>query len=144
MVFDSKIFNDKNLKKNTNVIAEYDDFDMYLDDHSCHVVIEGVNDLGQLGTFIRTCLAFNYKNIVVVGEIDLFDKHFIRYTMGALFQVNVVKVNSFEEYKATYENRLYDYSNKPNSTIYFSNDGNDDLLFIYDCLIVLNEARDRR
>ena len=56
------------------------------------VVLDGIQDPGNLGTILRTVDSANLKQIVVSNETaDAFNSKVVRSTMGAIFRVNVIK-----------------------------------------------------
>lgn len=62
------------------------------------LVLDGVQDPGNLGTIIRTAVAFNIDTIIL-GEdcVDLYNSKVIRSTQGMLFNINIIVKNLFEE-----------------------------------------------
>ncbi len=58
------------------------------------LVLDNVQDPGNVGTMIRTADAFNYDGIILgEGTVDLFNDKVIRSTQGSLFHVPVVKAD---------------------------------------------------
>lgn len=54
------------------------------------VILDGIQDPGNLGTIIRTMVAFGFKNLVLTKEsCDAFSPKVVRATMGSIFDVNV-------------------------------------------------------
>ncbi len=63
------------------------------------VVLESIRDAGNLGTVIRTAVAFGVDNIVLSSDCaDLYNPKTLRATMGALFFANVVVVEDILEF----------------------------------------------
>ena len=62
------------------------------------LVLDGVQDPGNLGTIIRSAVAFNIDTIIL-GEdcVDLYNSKVIRSTQGMLFNINILTANLFEE-----------------------------------------------
>jgi len=57
------------------------------------IVLEGVQDPGNVGTVIRTANAFGIGAVVLTGNCaDLYNAKTVRSTMGAIFRQNVVEV----------------------------------------------------
>lgn len=55
------------------------------------VILDDVQDPGNLGTIIRSCVAFNVDTLVLsVGCVDLYNPKVIRSTQGMLFKLNIV------------------------------------------------------
>jgi TrmH family RNA methyltransferase len=62
------------------------------------VALWGVNDPGNVGTVIRSALAFGASSVALgPGSADPFGHKAVRASMGAIFQVPVVRVRSVEE-----------------------------------------------
>ena len=61
-------------------------------DEDIIIVLDGIQDPGNLGTILRTVDSANLKQIVVSNETaDAFNSKVVRSTMGAIFRVNVIK-----------------------------------------------------
>ncbi|MEG1008942.1 MAG: RNA methyltransferase, partial [Clostridia bacterium] len=68
-----------NIKKNNNIL----DTDKLL-------IIDKVSDLGNLGSILRSCLAFDFKNIILInGCADIYSPKLVRASMSSIFKVNV-------------------------------------------------------
>lgn len=62
------------------------------------IILDGIQDPGNLGTIIRSCVAFNIPNIILGdNSVDLYNPKVIRATEGMLFHTNVIRkdLNSF-------------------------------------------------
>ena len=56
------------------------------------IVLDNIQDPGNLGTILRTVDSANLKQIVVSEETaDVFNSKVVRSTMGAIYRVNVVR-----------------------------------------------------
>ncbi len=65
--------------------------DIILGTNPLVVVLDGIQDPGNLGTIIRTCAAASVTAVLLTkGTVDLFNPKVIRSTMGSLFQVPVI------------------------------------------------------
>lgn len=100
------IYFKNNIKKeDIYIVSEFTPYKMKLDNSSTHILINDLNDEGELGTIIRTAIAFDYKNIVLINSnIDIFSPKVIRASTGALFMINMVKYNNKKEYLKDYSN----------------------------------------
>ena len=72
--------------------------EMLLDDNKrplAHLLLlDNVQDPGNVGTMIRTAEAAGFKGIILGnGSADLFNDKTIRATQGALFQLPIIKAN---------------------------------------------------
>ena len=55
------------------------------------IMLDGVQDPGNLGTIIRSAVAFNFDTVVVSkNTVDLYNPKVIRSTKGMLFNVNII------------------------------------------------------
>ena len=56
------------------------------------MVLDTLQDPGNVGTLIRSALAFNYDKIYVSeSTVDIYNEKVIRASQGAIFKINVVK-----------------------------------------------------
>lgn len=59
-----------------------------------YLLLDNIQDPGNLGTIIRTALGFNIDTIVLSEETcDLYNEKVIRATEGALFKINIIRRN---------------------------------------------------
>ena len=76
-----------------------------LDYDGSYIIIDKVQDAGNLGTIIRSSLGFDIKNIAIIKPgVDYFDPKCIRASMGSIFSINIEYFSSLEEYKKKYCN----------------------------------------
>ena len=54
------------------------------------VILSKIQDPGNLGTIIRSCLAFNVDTLVLNNCVDIYNSKVIRATQGAIFNLNIV------------------------------------------------------
>ena len=55
------------------------------------IVLDNIQDPGNLGTIIRSSVAFNFDTIVVSNDsVDVYNSKVIRATQGMLFNVNII------------------------------------------------------
>ena len=68
------------------------------------VLLENVKDLGNLGTILRTSVAFGADAVVLYGKecADLYNPKCVRSTVGNLWKIPVVYITDFEELKYTF------------------------------------------
>ena len=57
------------------------------------LILDKIADPGNLGTIIRTALAFNYKDIYLIDCVDWRNDKVLRSTMGTIFDVNLFNCN---------------------------------------------------
>ena len=69
------------------------------------LVLDDIQDPGNLGTIIRSAVAFNFDTLVLSrGTVDLYNPKVVRSTKGMIFNINVI-VRDLE----TYLSELDDY-----------------------------------
>ena len=62
------------------------------------IILDNVQDPGNLGTIIRSAVAFNFDTVVLSkGTVDLYNSKVIRSTKGMLFNTNII-VRDIEEF----------------------------------------------
>ena len=71
------------------------------------LVLDDINDPGNLGTIIRMCDWFGVKQIVCSeNTVDIYNPKVVQATMGSLFRVNVLYVN-LVKYLVTVNTPIY-------------------------------------
>lgn len=56
------------------------------------LILDGIQDPGNLGTIIRSCVAFNMPNLLLSREcVDLYNPKVVRSTEGMIFHLNIVR-----------------------------------------------------
>ena len=96
-----KPFNVLGAKENCLFIAEFNKPATELDYKASapHIVLVNPSDAGNLGTIMRTTVAFNYQNIAIIAPaVDAYDPKTIRASMGAIFHLNIQLFPSFDDY----------------------------------------------
>ena len=98
-----KPFNILSPKENCFLIGSFRKFTRALETNANHVVLVNPSNAGNLGTILRSCLGFGYKDIAIIRPaVDLFDPKTVRASMGAVFGLNVVYFDTFEDYTKAY------------------------------------------
>ena len=61
------------------------------------IILDNIQDPGNLGTIIRSAVAFNF-NTIVLGDncVDLYNSKVIRASEGMLFNINIIRRNLLE------------------------------------------------
>ena len=55
------------------------------------IILDGIQDPGNLGTIVRSAVAFNFDSVILSKEcVDLYNPKVIRSTKGMLFNVNII------------------------------------------------------
>lgn len=68
-------------------------------DSSKILLLDGINDPGNIGTMIRTSEAFGFRDIILMpGTVDIYNEKSLRASMGSIFRLNIVEMD-YEEIK---------------------------------------------
>ena len=76
-----------------------------IDENKNIVLLDGIQDPGNLGTIIRSAVAFNFDIIIGDNSVDIYNSKTIRSTEGMIFNVNFIKsnliyfINNHKDYK---------------------------------------------
>ncbi len=71
------------------------------------LVLDRVQDPGNVGTLIRSALAFGIKNVILLDSADAYSDKVIRSSAGAILKMNVYKVSNAE-----FTNNITHYSDE--------------------------------
>ncbi len=94
------------IKENTYAVGVFKKYDCTLDANANHLVLVEPRNMGNLGTIIRTMLAFDFKNLAIIKPAaDIFDPMVVRSTMGAVFQINFEYFENVSDYLGKYGQR---------------------------------------
>lgn len=56
------------------------------------LILDRIQDPGNLGTIIRSAVAFNFKTIIISNDtVDMYNDKVIRSSEGMIFNVNIIK-----------------------------------------------------
>ena len=70
----------------------------FLREHERAIILSSVRDPGNLGSVIRSCVAFGVERIILTGDCaDVYNPKVVRSAMGSLFRVNISIVNDSVE-----------------------------------------------
>ncbi|MDY6065602.1 MAG: RNA methyltransferase [Finegoldia sp.] len=108
--FSEKSLNRLADKNREYVIAVFKKEESYLKSGS-HVILDGVDNMGNLGTIMRSMLAFGYNDLALIGSTcDHYNPKVIRASMGAFFRLRVQKFKSLADYQRVFtENKIYSF-----------------------------------
>ena len=69
------------------------------------VVLDGVQDSGNVGTIIRTAVGAGFSDVYLVDSADAFSPKTVRASMGAVLRANVIKARAeeLEDYLTGYD-----------------------------------------
>ena len=69
------------------------------------VLLEDIKDLGNLGTIIRSSLAFGADALVIYGEaVDIYNPKCVRSSVGNLWKLPIIQIKDLEELKEMFNN----------------------------------------
>ncbi|MBQ6661703.1 MAG: TrmH family RNA methyltransferase [Lachnospiraceae bacterium] len=86
-------------KENVFVIGVFRAYEDKLDSELPHLMLVNPSNMGNLGTILRTCLAFGIHDVALIAPCaDRLNPKVVRASMGALFSLRIAVYNSFEEY----------------------------------------------
>lgn len=68
-----------------------------IDNNSNIIILDRIQDPGNLGTIIRSAIAFSYSIILGEGCVDEYNEKVIRSTEGMIFHANIKRCNLEEE-----------------------------------------------
>lgn len=75
------------------------------------LILDGIQDPGNLGTIIRSSLAFNVDTIVLSeNTVDLYNSKVLRSAQGMNFHINIIRKNIVSFVKTLKENNYKIYS----------------------------------
>ncbi|MDO4605161.1 MAG: RNA methyltransferase [Helcococcus sp.] len=95
-------------KENTYVIGIFPKENKEILEGKNHIILHDISDMGNLGTIIRSMLAFGVKDLALIGNVvDIYNPKVIRASMGAIFKIRFSIFNDMDEYIEKYNNNLY-------------------------------------
>lgn len=101
------------------------------------VVLDGIQDPGNLGTILRTVDSANLKQVIVSKETaDCYNPKVVRSTMGAIFRVNVIESENLIQSMQTMKENGYEIvvtSLDTNKSVY-------DIVYNKKVIVIGNEA----
>ena len=85
------------------------------------VLLEGIKDLGNLGTIIRSAAAFGCEGIVLYGDCaDIYNPKCVRSAVGNLWKIPIAHIENFELLKDIFSD-FSRIATLPKSTNYLKN-----------------------
>ena len=108
-----KLINKLVKKEDIYAIAEFTPFVTKLNKNKTHILINNLDDEGELGTILRTMVAFSYFDIALINcKVDLLSNKLIRASTGAIFMVNFETFKNKNEYLKKYRTKVIEFINK--------------------------------
>lgn len=72
------------------------------------IILDNVQDAGNVGTIMRNALAFGFDTIISSG-VDFYNEKVIRSSQGAIFHLNVMNVKNLFNFLEEKQNNYYFY-----------------------------------
>ncbi|MCR5307866.1 MAG: RNA methyltransferase [bacterium] len=76
------------------------------------LILDTIQDPGNIGTLIRSAVAFGFDTIVMEACADIYSSKVLRATQGAIFKLNIINTNIVEFIKSLKEYKVYGTSLK--------------------------------
>lgn len=70
------------------------------------LILEKIQDPGNLGTLLRSALGFGFNTVVLDNTCDLYNEKVIRSTQGNLFKLNIIEMSTLD-FMNTYPHTVY-------------------------------------
>lgn len=99
-----KIFTKISDKENCFVIGVFKKYNDKLSAERSHVVLVNPSNMGNMGTIMRSAIGFGIKDMAIINGLDVFNPKVVRASMGAIFRINCVYYDTFDEYMNMYKN----------------------------------------
>lgn len=75
-----------------------------------YLLLDRVQDPGNVGTIMRTALAFGYDQVIMSNDcVDLYNDKVIRSTQGALFQMNICVMDLIDAIEILKQQNIHVY-----------------------------------
>lgn len=91
----------------TDVIGVCKYIDEEINDNYNYLLLDGIQDPGNLGTIIRSAAAFNFNVILGDNTVDIYNSKTIRSTEGMIFVTKFKKCNLVEFYNNNLDLNYY-------------------------------------
>lgn len=110
-VTDGRAFERIKEKENTYVLGVFEKYDAAISPDRPHVVLVNPQDMGNLGTIVRTMVGFGFFDLALVTPAaDICHPKTVRASMGALFHMNFSRFDGFGAYRAAFpDHALYPF-----------------------------------
>ncbi len=76
---------------NQGIFAVLEQKEMQLSNNEKVLILDHIQDPGNMGTLLRTAAATNFKNVLLINCVDIYNDKVLRSTMGGIFRVNCVQ-----------------------------------------------------
>lgn len=90
-------------KENTYALTVFNKYQTLLENNQNHVVLDGLRNMGNLGTILRTMIAFGIYDVAIIRPAaDIFDPKVISASMGSIFQIRFTYYEKLSDYIAEF------------------------------------------
>jgi RNA methyltransferase, TrmH family len=104
--------------ENTYAVGVFRKYEQTLQTDTNHLVLAQIQDKGNLGTIIRTMLAFDFADLAIIKPaVDVFDPKVVRASMGALFGIRFSYFSTFTEYQTAFPRQYYPFMTDAQTTL---------------------------
>ena len=76
------------------------------------LILDNIQDPGNVGTLIRSAVAFGFDTIVMENSCDIYSSKVLRATQGAIFKLNIINTNIIDFIKNLKDYKVYGTSLK--------------------------------
>ena len=116
--FNDNAVNKLSPKENTLAAAMFNKYESPIKSEENHIVLVNPQDMGNIGTLIRTMLAFEFSNLAIISPgVDIFHPKALRSSMGAVFQINFTYFSTLEDYQKSFTNKLFLFTKSGNKYV---------------------------
>ena len=71
------------------------------------LLLDHVQDPGNVGTLLRSALAFGFETVVLDNTVDLYNDKVLRSTQGAIYKLNIIEQDAIEFFKENPKHTVY-------------------------------------
>lgn len=68
------------------------------------LILDTIQDPGNMGTLLRTSAATNFKTVLLINCVDIYNDKVLRSTMGGIFRVNCIQIKAEDLQQLTQNN----------------------------------------
>ena len=106
--YDDRAINRVADKENCFVVGVFEKYETNFDICEKNLVLYNPSDMGNMGTIMRTMLGFGISNLIIIKPaVDHFNPKVIRASMGAIFSLNILDLDSIRNYLERSKNKKY-------------------------------------
>lgn len=80
------------------------------------LILEHVQDPGNVGTLLRSALAFGFETVILDQCADIYNPKVLRSTQGAIFELSIRMMNTLDFIKTYKDYTIYTTHVKPHKT----------------------------